>query len=102
MLVKFNSSETGEIIMFADIARQLLQALGKECTARGVFVKEEMLPAAKILQQLAPQTADVAEEGGEERPVSLGRRAWPLIEMLERTARGDAKANIVWTAAADF
>jgi hypothetical protein len=42
------------------------------------------------------------QEEGDEAPVALGPRAWPLIDMLERTARGDADANIVWEAAADF
>jgi hypothetical protein len=34
--------------------------------------------------------------------VTLGPRAWPLIDMLERSSKGGAKANIVWKAAADF
>ena len=34
MLVRFLSSETGEILMFAEAARTLLQAIGKETTAR--------------------------------------------------------------------
>lgn len=102
MLVKFTSSETGEIMMFADIARLLLQTSGKECTARGVFTHEEMLPAAALLHRLTQAVQEPEEEGREERPVPLARRAWPLIDMLERTARGDARANIVWQAAADF
>jgi hypothetical protein len=34
--------------------------------------------------------------------VALGPRAWPLIDMLERSSKGGAHANIVWEAAADF
>ncbi len=101
MLVRFVSSETGEIMMFAEVARQLLQAAGKSCTAQGVFTREEMLPAAAILHRLANPVDDDAENG-EERPIPLGRRAWPLIDMLERTAQGDAKAHIMWQASADF
>lgn len=104
MLVRFNSSETGEIMMFADIARQLLQAVGKECSARGVFTRDEMLPAALILHRLGEAKEPAVEvENEAERQVSIGRRAWPLIDMLERTARSDdARANIVWQASADF
>ena len=45
MLVRFDSSETGEVLMYADVAKVLLQAMGKETTARGAFLPEQMLPA---------------------------------------------------------
>ena len=32
----------------------------------------------------------------------MRQRAWPLIDMLERTAHSGPKANIIWEAAADF
>jgi hypothetical protein len=107
MLVTFVSSETGELMMFADVARQLLHAVGKETTRRGSFVRDEMAGAAATLraavargEAAAPKPADDDESG--EQPVSLGPRAWPLIDMLERTAKGGAHANILWEAAADF
>ena len=42
--------------MYAETARALLQAVGKECTARGVFTQPEMLPAVAALdtQQVQP------------------------------------------------
>ena len=109
MLVTFVSSETGEILMFSEVARVLLSAMGKECTAKGAFVQNEMLAAAQRLRTAvkrgeAPEL--VNDEGGDEDrrqvPVGLGPRAWPLIDMLERSAKGGEKANVVWTAAADF
>ena len=107
MLVKFNSSETGELMMFAEVAHQLLTAVGKECTARGTFTVEEMLPAAQALKAAvqrgeAPPADDEEEEPGKEKPVALGQRAWPLIDMLERTAAGGKRANIIWEAPRDF
>ncbi len=105
MLVRFVSSETGEIMMFAEVARPLLQAVGKACTAHGVFRHDEMLAAAVVLRRFAGDTSDQsASECGDdsESPVALRRRAWPLIDMLERTGRGPADANIVWTASGDF
>lgn len=110
MLVKFVSSETGELIMFAELAHLLLTVAGKECTARGTFTAEEMLPAAQALKAAVergdapPARADEEEEeGGEEKekPIALGPRAWPLIDMLERTARG-RRPNIIWEAPKDF
>jgi hypothetical protein len=47
-------------------------------------------------------TPSAEEEGAAEKPVALRSRAWPLIDMLERTSKGGAKANIVWDAAAPF
>ncbi len=41
MLVRFDSSETGEVLMYADVAKVLLQAMGKETTARGAFLPEQ-------------------------------------------------------------
>ena len=109
MLVKFVSSETGELIMFAEVARQLLLALGKPCVARGAFTVDEMAAAAARLRALVEGGAAGAGTGasgsGEEEdepPVSLGSRAWPFIDMLERTGRGGSRANIVWEAPADF
>ncbi len=111
MLVRFMSSETGEILMFAEPARSLLQAIGKATTARGTFTREEMPAAAAALRAaVARATAPPAVEddgdedawGKAEPVVVLGQRAWPLIDMLERTAQGGAKANIVWEASADF
>lgn len=109
MLVTFRSSETGELMMFADVARQLLVACGKECTARGTFIPEEMQPAADRLRRAielgeAPPPADENQPKDEDAPppVSLGRRAWPLLDMLERTGRAGPKAHVVWEAATDF
>lgn len=106
MLVKFISSQSGELLMFAEVARTLLQAVGKETTRRGTFTHDEMQPAADRLRQAVARGEAAGqpppEDDGEESQVTLGPRAWPFIEMLERTAKGGPKANIVWEAAADF
>lgn len=108
MLVRFDSSETAEVLMYAETAKMLLDVLGKETTARGTFTQPEMLPAAEALREAAKQAAQPPEdedETTEEKkrpPVSFGQRAWPLIDMLERTSRAGPKAWVVWEAAADF
>lgn len=106
MLVTFISSETGELLMFSEVAGTLLRAVGKECTARGTFTREQMMPAAKTLREAVARGEgelpdDEAEANGE-KPVAMRSRAWPLIDMLERTSEGGAHANIVWQAAAAF
>jgi hypothetical protein len=108
MLVRFISSETGEILMFAEAARSLLQAIGKETTAKGAFLPDEMVAAAQKLRDAAsraeapPLEEQDADGQKKEAVVALGQRAWPLIDMLERTARGGRKANIVWEASSAF
>ena len=107
MLVTFLSSETGELMMFAEVAGALLRAVGKETGKTGTFTRDEMLPAAELLRAAVARgeaTGSPAAENDEagEAPVTLGPRAWPLIDMLERSSKGGPKANIVWKAAADF
>lgn len=109
MLVRFVSSETGEVLMFAETARTLLQLMGKETTARGTFTQAEMAGAAEALREAVRQAEEPPEEedeegSGKKKPpvVGLRQRAWPLIDMLERTGRSGDEANIVWEAAADF
>jgi len=109
MLIRFYSSETGELLMFADAAKVLLQMMGKETSARGTFVQPEMQAAADVLRQavqseVSPPVADEDEDEERplDRPVGLNSRAWPLIDMLERTSRGGPKANIIWEAPGPF
>lgn len=109
MIVRFESTETGEVLMFAEVARMLLHIVGKETTARGVFTPAEMVPAAEKLKaaiaearRAAPPEDEDAEDKPPVPPVSLPQRAWPLLDMLERTAQAGEKAHIVWEARADF
>ena len=112
MLVKFHSSTSGEIMMFAESARVILDILAKDCSARGVITLEE-LPAAiaalrDAMRQRRGQAAearpdaakdDQREEGGE-LPVGFVQRATPFVELLERTLRDEG--YVMWTAPADF
>ena len=112
MLVRFLSSETGEILMFADAARPLLQVLGKATSARGTFTQAEMASASQTLRDAVkradapppPPDEDERDETGKKKEpvVAMSQRAWPMIDMLERTSKGGPKANIVWEASADF
>jgi hypothetical protein len=105
MLVRFESSVTGELLMFAGVAGDLLRAAGKDTTAQGAFTRDEMLAAAVLLRKAVEKgekNPPPEVDGADEKPVTLGSRAWPFIDMLERTARGGERANIVWKAAADF
>ncbi|GHU40878.1 hypothetical protein AGMMS50289_03100 [Betaproteobacteria bacterium] len=113
MLVTFTSSESGSFFIFSDTVRPFLKAIGKECTARGVITQAEMRPAVVALERYlaalaaASEPDPEAEEKNEElpamtRPVSPTSRAWPLIDMLTRSAQSKKESHIVWEAAGDF
>lgn len=103
MLVTFNSNVAGELMMFAEVARRLLTVAGKECTARGVILADQVPDI--IVRLRAAAAADKVEHGpdDEEDPnvVGLGRRAQPFIEFLELTAR-ETDGFVLWEAARDF
>ncbi|MDR1350990.1 MAG: DUF1840 domain-containing protein [Zoogloeaceae bacterium] len=109
MLVTFTSSESGTMLMFAEVARPFLKAMGKACTARGVITRAEM-PAAiaaieRYLKTLPAPKPDPEEAEAEKPPVpriGAAQRAWPLLDMLARTARSKRESHILWEASADF
>lgn len=119
MLVKFNSSTSGQIMMFSPAARQLLEILHKDCTARGVITAEQLPEAIERLrlavaggssstaEPVAAQTTAAAQndrsnddQAADGPPIGLAQRAFPLIELLEWTRKEDG--YILWEAANDF
>ena len=119
MLVKITSNTSGEIIMFAEHLHALFQIIGKECTARGVFVKEQLPDAILKLQQAIDEEklaaklraseeqstsdeedSDELAEEDESQTVSLGHRAVPLIHLMEWTLKEGG--FILWEASGDF
>jgi len=110
MLVKFTSSTSGQIMMFAPVARQLLEIVGKDCNARGVITTEQLPDAIHRLREATadaknPDNAEAVspdenEDAKESVHVGLGQRAYPLIELLEWTRKEDG--YVLWEASGDF
>lgn len=114
MLVKFNSSVSGEMLMLADAAKRILAIIGKESTQRGVISSEQLADAlARLRRAVAEEKAeqrqagtpdngypDPDDETAAEPPIGLARRAYPFIEMLEATQREDG--FVLWEAPQDF
>jgi hypothetical protein len=113
MLVTFTSSETGAMLMFAETARPFFKAMGRACTPQGVITQAEMPAAIKAIERYlqtlsapAPvpaMDADTEEEASSAPPrVGAAQRAWPLLDMLARTAKSRKESFILWEAPADF
>ena len=122
MLVRLISSTSGEMIMFAEHAHVLFEWMGKECTAHGVFTKEQLpvaiarlrrgveeerLAAKRLAEECRAGRAEESDEDGDETKeknpdevVSLGQRAQPLIHLMEWTLREEG--FILWEAAQGF
>lgn len=107
MLFTFRSDADADVIMFGDVAKRLVEILGKDPQdAKGIVTVEQLPDAiarlrAAIEEDKARQTA-VAEEDEEEdpdrrgmaAPVNLAQRAWPLLTMLERSHKEGVP--VVW------
>jgi Domain of unknown function (DUF1840) len=105
MLYKFKSSAAGDLIMLEPNGRRVLQIIGKDAVATGIILPEQMVAAQRAIQQTveeeeAQQQAAIAQAKakGEVPPsfeaISLRKRAWPLLEMMQRCAKENAP--ITW------
>jgi hypothetical protein len=107
-LIVFRSKAAGEIYMFAETAHRLLDIIGKADSPRGVITADQVsdalarlvaaVDAEKAEQANAARERDEAERRGEnptkEPPITLGQRAFPLIEMLR--AAGKRNVDVTW------
>jgi hypothetical protein len=110
MLVTFNSKAGPDIVMFGDVAKRLLQLIGKEPGDQGVVTAEQLPEAiarlkAAIAADKAARVGKTVEElpayeptadGGTRPYVNLANRALPLLDLFERSLRSDTP--VVWGA----
>lgn len=103
MLIRFTSDVAGPFIMLGDNALPLLRLMGMSGSEQGAVSGEDLRQALQRLQTGLQRTADVADgptptgeehEQDEAVPVSLLRRALPLLEMLQRAVRDDG--YVMW------
>lgn len=96
MLIKFDS-DAGSFTMNGDIAVQLLKAMGHSGTVPSAILAQD-IPAAlarlksAVAGKAEPRNADEDDSG--EVQVSLGQRAFPLIDLLTRAAAKGAE--VMW------
>lgn len=108
MLVRFSSIQTEPVLMFGDIAVQLLKMLGATGAIPGALSAADIPGAViRLRQQLqmhdkaqpepSSKHSDDDDEREREPAVGLATRAAPLIDLLERAGAGHAP--VMWEAA---
>ncbi len=94
MLVKFDS-KVAAITMFGEVAVTLLKAMGQSGVVPGALLAQDIPPALERLRRAVSGAPREGEDAGEREPkVSLAQRAFPLIDLLERSAK--AGADVIW------
>ena len=107
-LVVFRSKAAGEIFMFAETAHRIFEILGRSDAPRGVITAEQVPDALQRLVTAVDDekaqlkgTAEEAERSDKEgegtvqqRPITLGQRAFPLIEMLRAAQKKNV--DVTW------
>ena len=107
-LVVFRSKAAGEIFMFAETARRIFEIIGRQDAPRGVITAEQVPDALQKLVdavedekaqlKAAQDEADLHDRQGEggvqQRAITLGQRAFPLIEMLRAAQK--KKVDVTW------
>lgn len=101
MLVTFKTDAYADIIMFGDVAKQLLKMMGHSGTVPSAMLAEDVPAALDRLKRAVevekPTSIQEQGEGGKEsddQTVSLAYRALPLIELL--TAAAKKHCNVMW------
>ena len=102
MLIRFTSDVAGHFIMLGDNALPLLRLMGMSGREEGAVSGEDLRQALQTLQAGLQRAAELAarpaqdseDDDGNVVPVSLQRRALPLLEMLQRAAREDG--YVMW------
>lgn len=97
MLVTFSTEAYADIIMFGDVAINLLKMMGHSGTVPSAILAED-IPQALQRLTTAIEAANISEPlqdiDKDEPEVSIGNRAIPLLNLLAAAAK--AKANVMW------
>ncbi len=106
MLYRFKSRAAADLVMLEPTGRRLLEVLGREPSAQGIFEWAELPGLIQRLEAAIEQEesglAQTAHQAGLQgqtvrRPeVSLRQRFWPMREMMRRSHA--AQEPILWGA----
>jgi hypothetical protein len=110
MLITFRSQAAGDVMMFGNVAMQMLRIIGKEPADKGIITLVQLPEAIAALKKTiaadkAPRTehpshgkvkSDPKPDDGQDQFVSASQRAQPLLELLEWSLKSDKP--VLWEA----
>ncbi|EIA1494298.1 DUF1840 domain-containing protein [Vibrio parahaemolyticus] len=105
MLITFRCRSYANVTMFGDIALEMIKMMGHSGTVPGSISAQDVpdalskltsaLSAKNAAEENLPTDVDVDEEEEQAEPaVSLGRRAFPLIELLKSAVKEECE--VMW------
>jgi Domain of unknown function (DUF1840) len=96
-VIRFHSKAGADVLMLQPHADAVLRALGREPAPQGIF---EAASIPEALAAFAARTPDLPptddEAAATEDVPDLGRRAWPLLQLLRRAR--DASVVLTWSS----
>lgn len=107
-IVTFKSAASADVIYFSDVAKRMMEAMGKDAADKGIVTVEQMPDAiaklkAAIEADKAAHRQQVLEEaliseadgkGGTRPHVTLTQRALPLLALLDESLK--EQKPVVW------
>lgn len=108
MLITFRSQAAGDVMMFDEVARQMLRIIDKEPEDKGIITVAQLPDAIAALKgAIAADKAEWTEhsvsgqvnaemepDDGRDLFVSASQRAQPLLEQLEWSLKADKP--VIW------
>lgn len=87
MLIEFRGENTGSVVMFGNIAVQLLKMMGMSGNTEGAIQQPDVPGAIKTLNaSLSSMPAEQHKQNDDDdgdAPIGLSTRAKPLLDLLE-------------------
>jgi hypothetical protein len=111
MLITFRSQASGDVMMFSEVAKQMLRIIGKEPADKGIVTVVQLPEAVAALRDaiVADKAAwsersasglvetETEPDRGQELFVSASQRARPLLELFEWSLKADKP--VLWETA---
>ncbi|MEK2142015.1 DUF1840 domain-containing protein [Vibrio parahaemolyticus] len=105
MLITFRCRSYANVTMFGDIALEMIKMMGHSGTVPGSISAQDVpdalskltsaLSAKNAAEENLPTDVDVDEKEEQVEPaVSIGRRAFPLIELLKSAIKEECE--VMW------
>lgn len=109
-MITFQSQAAGDVMMFGEVARQMLGIIGKEPADKGIITAAQLPEAIAALKDaiaadkvawtdrsaFGPAESGVEPDGGQDMFVSSSQRAQPLLELFEWSLKDEKP--VLWSA----